>query len=162
VPDLPRIAADGARDCIHQQLDGKAHAGASHSAIRQESGFVGGDAMGAAAIAAKIVWPRQVADGLAGFKRHRERPVGIGAAVDGDLGIERLEPAAFVGIAGEPVVMLARIGTGDEVLPAILDITERSAIFARQPGNAQLFGLEHAFVSEAAADIGRHDPHLPL
>src|SRR5271165_5643284 len=90
MPDFPRIAADRTRDRVHHQLHCKAHARARHSAVWQEAGLVGRDAMGSAAVAAKIVRPRQVAYGLPRLQRNRERPVGIGAAVDGDLGIERL------------------------------------------------------------------------
>ena len=162
VPDLPWIAADRARDGVHQELDGETHARARNAAIGQKAWLVGCHAPGAAAIAAKIVGSRQVADGLAGLERNRKRPVGIGAAVDGDLGIERLEPTPLVGIGREPVMMLARIGARYKVLAAVLDVAERGAVFAREPGNAQLFGLQHAFVAKAAANIGRHHAHLSL
>ena len=162
VAHVPRVAPDLARDRVHHQLHGEADAGARDAAIGEKAGLVGRDAVGAAAIAAEIVRTRQVADRLARLERDRERPVRIGAAVDRDLGIERLEAAARVGIGGEAVVMLARIGARHEVLAPVLDIAERPAEFEREPGDAQFFRLQHAFVAEAAAHVGRDHAHLPL
>ena len=136
VAHFPGIAADRAGDGIDHQLHGEADTGARYAPVRQEAGLVGGDAMRAAAIAAEIVRSRQIADGLPRFQRNRERPIGIGASVDGDLGVERLEPAARVGIGGEAIMMLARICAGHEVLPPVLDVAERVAVFQREPGNA--------------------------
>ncbi len=159
MPHLPRLAADRARDRVDHQFHRKADAGAGDAAIRQEPGLVGRYAMGLAAVAAEIVGPRQIAGRLPRLERDRERPVGIGAAVDGDFGVERQQPAAFVRVRGEPVVMLARVGADHQVLAPILDVTEGPAILERQPRNAQLFGMHDDLVAEAAADIGRDHPH---
>ena len=89
VPHLPRLAADRARDRVDHQFHRKADAGARHAAIGQEAGLVGRDAIRLAAVAAEIVGARQIAGRLPRLERNREWPVGIGAAVDGDLGVER-------------------------------------------------------------------------
>ena len=47
-----------------------------------------------------------------------------------------------------------------QVLATVLDVAERPPEFQREPRDAQLFGLQDDFVAEAAADVGRDDPHL--
>src|SRR5262249_57209542 len=119
--------------------------------------LVGGDAMGLATIAAEVVGAGQVAGGLAGLEAYGVGPHGIGAAVDDDLGVERQQPAAAVGVGGHPVVVLARDRAGDQVLAPVLDVAERPLELEREPGDADFLGLQDAFVAEGAADIGR-DP----
>ena len=109
-PHLHGLAPDRARDGIHGELDREAHAGAGHAAIGREGRLVGRDRVGLAAIAVEVVGPRQVAAGLGRLEAGREGPHRIGADVDGDLGVERQEPAAPVGIGGHVVMMLARVG----------------------------------------------------
>ena len=49
-PHLPGLAPGLARNGVHQQLDGKAHAGAGHAAIRQDGRLVGRYRPGVAAV----------------------------------------------------------------------------------------------------------------
>ena len=162
IPDLPWLAADRAGDGIDHQLHGEADAGSRHAAIRQKAGLVRRHAVGPAAIPAEVVRSRQVAGRLTRLQRDGERPGRVRAAVDRDLRIERQQLAAFVGMGGHSVTVLARIGADHQVLATILDVAERSPEFQRQPRDAQLFRLEDTFVAETAPHVGRDDPHLSL
>ena len=48
------------------------------------------------------------------------------------------------------------------MLAPILDPAKRRLEFQREPRDAQLFGLQHAFVAEGAAHVGRDDAHAAL
>ena len=48
------------------------------------------------------------------------------------------------------------------MLAPVLDPAKRRFECQRQPGDAQLFGLQHAFVAEGAAHVGRDDAHAAL
>jgi hypothetical protein len=58
--------------------------------------------------------------------------------------------------------MFTAVGAGNQMLAAILDPTERRSELPSEPGDAQLFRLQHAFVAEAAADVGRDHAHAAL
>jgi hypothetical protein len=104
---LPRLAADRARERVDHQLHGETNAGPRDAAIGQEAGLVRRHALGPAAVAAEIVRSWKVAGCLSRFQRHGERPCRVCAAVDRDVRIERQQPAAFVGMGGQSVVMLS-------------------------------------------------------
>ena len=67
----------------------------------------------------------------------------------------------LIGIGRDQIVMGAGIGAGDEMLAPVLDPAHRIARRG-EPGDANLLGVQHAFVAEAAADIGRDDAELAL
>src|SRR5215831_8979350 len=118
--------------------------------------------MGAAAVAAEIVRAWQVASRLSWFQRHSERPSRIRAAIDRDVRIERQQPAAFVGMGSQPVLMLSRVSADHQMLAAVLDIAERPPEFQRQPRHAELFRLQDTFVAERSEEIRRDYAHPPL
>jgi hypothetical protein len=159
-PDFPRLAADLARHGVQRQLHREAHAGAGDPSVGYESRLVGGDAAGLAAVAPERIRPRQVADRLAGLEPDRERPHRIGAAIDRDLRVERQQLAAAVGIGGHLIVVLTRVGAGDQVFAAVLQVAERPPVGLCKPRDAKFLLLQDALVAERAADVRRNDPHL--
>ena len=58
--------------------------------------------------------------------------------------------------------MFAAVGAGNQMLATILDPAERRSELPSEPGDAQLFRLQHAFVAEAAAHVGRDHAHAAL
>ena len=157
-----RLAADRAGDGVDGQLDGEAHAGPRHAAVGRKRRLVGGDRPGLAAVGVQRVRAGQIAAGLGGLDARGERPHRIGADIDGDLGVERQQPAALVGVSGDPVVMLAGVGADHQMLAAVLDPAHRVVELQRRPGDEDLFGVQHALVAEAAADVGRDHPDIAL
>ena len=107
--------------------------------------------------AGEIVRAGQVAAGLRRFQARGERPDRVGAGVDQDLGVQPQQAAAPVGVGGQAIVVLARVGAGDEMFAPVLDPAERRLAGQRQPGDADILGLQQALVAEAAADIGWRD-----
>ena len=59
-------------------------------------------------------------------------------------------------------MVLAGVGPRGEVLAPVLDPAQRPAGAHRRPRHRDLLGLEHAFVAEAAAHVGRDHPHVRL
>lgn len=102
-----------------------------------------------------MVRPRQVTAGLRRLQTGGERPDRIGAGVDGHLGIEPKQLAARISVGFDLVVMLTRIGAGNQVFAAILDPAKRRPVGLSQPRHRDFFRLQQALVSKAAADIGR-------
>ena len=160
--DFPGFASDLAGDRVHRQLHGETDAGARHAPVRHEARLVGGHRLGLAAIALERIRPRQVADGLARLQADGERPDRIGAAVDGDPGVQRQQLAATVGVGHHFIMVLARVRARRQVLAAVLDEAERPLEGLGQPGHAQFFLLQHALVAEGAAHVRRHHPHPTL
>ena len=142
--DFPGFASDLAGDRVHRQLHGETDAGARHAPVRHEARLVGGHRLGLAAIALERIRPRQVADGLARLQADGERPDRIGAAVDGDPGVQRQQLAATVGVGHHFIMVLARVRARRQVLAAVLDEAERPLEGLGQPGHAQFFLLQHA------------------
>ena len=58
--------------------------------------------------------------------------------------------------------MVAALRVGLEGLAAIGDPFHRPLQFARRPGHQPFLGIDDLLAAEAAADIGRHYPQLPL
>src|ERR1700728_4929713 len=54
-------------------------------------------------------------------------------------------------------MMLLAVGPRDEVLSAVFYVAEWTLEGQCEPGDANFLRLQHAFVAEAAADIGRDD-----
>ncbi len=161
-PHVAGLAPHRARDGIDGQLHGEADAGARNAAIRNDRRLVGCDREGADTVGRKRIGAGQMPAGHGALETGGERPGRIGARVDGDLGIEPQELAALIGISRDNVVMLATIGAGNQMLAAILDPAERPPEFQREPGDAELLGLQHALVAETAADIRRDDADAAL
>ena len=90
----------------------------------------------------------------------RERIGRIGTGIDNGLAVDAAQRAVAIGIAGDPVMVLAAIGAGDQMLAAVLDPAHRMAAAHRQPAEADFFGEQDALVAEAAADIGRDHADL--
>ena len=59
-------------------------------------------------------------------------------------------------------MMIAGMGAGQQMFVAILDPAHRMVEFQRQRGEDDLFRIQPRLGSEAAADIGRHDPDAAL
>ena len=161
-PHVGRLTPDRARNRVDGELHREAHAGARNAAVRCEAGLVGGDREGLAAVDVEGVRPRQVASRLGGLQAGGERPHRVRAHVHRDLGVDPQESPAFVGEGGEPVMMLAGIGAGGEVLAPVLDPAQRPAGAHRRPRDRDLLGLEHALVAEAAAHVGGDHAHVRL
>ena len=67
-----------------------------------------------------------------------------------------------VGIGGDPVMMVAGMRRGQQMLVAVLDPAHRVVEFQRQRGEDDLLRIEPRLGAEAAADIGRDDPDAAL
>ena len=159
---VDRFASDRARDRIDGELHRKADAGPGDPSIGREWRLVGRHRIGAATVAAEIVGPRQVAAGLRGFQAGGERPDRVGAGVDQHHRVEAEQAATLIGVGGDLVVVLPRVGAGGQMFAAILDPAERFPPRQREPGEQKLFRLHQGFVAESAADIGRDDAQLLL
>src|SRR5581483_5571104 len=102
--------------------------------IGQEAGLVGGHAIGFAAIAFDVIGAGQIAGRLARFERHSEWPIRIGAAVNGDLSVEREQAAAVVGKGLQLIMVLPAVRARDQMLATILNVAERALERQRKPG----------------------------
>ena len=65
-------------------------------------------------------------------------------------------------MGGDDVVVLAAVRVGDELLPAVLDPSDRMIPVHSEPAEHDLLGEQDALVAESAADVGDHDAHLTL
>ncbi len=149
------LAADRVRDRVDHAFHREAHAGARDATERHDRRLVGAHRPGAVAERREVVGARQDAADLRRLQAGRERVDRVGAGVDRGLGVERQQLAVLVGVGGQLVVVLARVGGGDQMLAAILDPAHRAVEMARQPAEADLLGLQQALPAEAAADVGR-------
>ena len=161
-PHLVRLDAGFARDGVEQEFEREAHASPRDPAIRQDRTFVGGDRIGAAAKCGKVIWPGENTGHLRRLEARRERIGRIGSGIDRRLAVDPDQPAVAIGVSRDAVIVLAAVGAGGEMLAPILDPPYRVSAVHCQPAKAHLFRQEDPFVSEAAADIGRDDTHLPL
>ena len=142
---LDRIAADRARDLVDRALDREAGAGAADAAIGAERRLVGRDRVGLHAVVADVVGPGQVARRHVGLLERTVRPHPIGAGIDDDLGVDAEDAPAPVGIGGDPVVVVAGMGGGEQMLVAILDPAHRMIELERQRGDRVSSGESRAF-----------------
>ena len=161
-PHLPGLAADHAGDGVDRKLHGEADAGARHATIRHNGRFVGRYRRGSGAVGVEGIRPGQMSAGHRRLEARREWPHRIGPGIDNDVGLEPENFAARIGMGGDDVAVLAAIGAGDQMLAPVLDPAERPAIGRGEPGDAEFFGLQNAFVAECAADIGSDDANLRL
>ena len=162
LPHLMRFAANLAGDGVDGELGGKAHTGAGNAAVGDERRLVGGHRKGLVTADFEPVGAGQVAAGHRRLDDGGKRPHGIGADVDGDLDVGGQDLALFIGIGRDFVMVLAAVGTGHQMLAAVLYPAHRMPELPGQPGDGQLLGLHDALVAKAATDVGRDDPHLPL
>ena len=161
-PHVRRLATHRPRDRVDGEFHREAHPGACDAAVRREARLVGRDGEGLAAVDVEGVWPRQVAPGLGRFEAGGEWPHRVRTHVHRDFHVDCEEAPALVGEGGHSVVMLAGVGACGEMLAPILDPAQRPAGAHRRPRHRDLLGLEHALVAEAAAHVGRDDPHVRL
>ncbi len=159
-PHLAGLEPGLGRHEVEHQLQCKANTGARHAAVRQDRTFVGGDREGSAAIGRHLVGAGQDARDLRSLEARRERIGRVGAGIHRRLAIDAAQRAVAIGVDRDPVMMLAAIRAGDEVLAAILDPAHGMAAAHRQPGQTNLFGQQDALVTKTAADVGRDDTDL--
>ena len=86
----------------------------------------------------------------------------IGPGIDNDIGLKPDKRAIGFRMKRDRIMMFAGIGGRHQMLTAILDPADRAFDLHRHPGDVDLFGQQHAFIPEPAADIGRDNPHLIL
>jgi len=98
-----------------------------------------------------MIRPGQIASGLRRLETGGERPDRIGAGIDRHFGIEPQQLAPHIGVGLDLVVMLARIGAGDQMLATILGPAKRRLVGPASHATAISSGCKQAFVSEAAA-----------
>ncbi len=67
-----------------------------------------------------------------------EWPHRVSPSVHRHFRVQTQQPSARIGIGGQPVLMLARVRSGDQMLTAILQPAERCFARQRQPGNGKL------------------------
>ena len=155
---LDRVAPDRARDLVNGPLDRKASAGAADPAIGTERRLVGRHGVGPRPIIRDRVRPRQAARRHVGFLVGPLRPHPIGAGIDDDVRLDAEHLALSVGIGGDPVMVVAGMRGGLEMLGAVLDPAHRMVELQRECRQDDLLGVEPRLRPEPAADIGRDDP----
>ena len=159
---LDWIHRELASDRVKQNLEGEAHPGSRDPAVGENRWLVRGDRPGAAAIAIEVVGSGKNARHLRRLKARRERIRRIRARVDVRLAIDREQRPVGGRVAGNHVVVLAAVGICGELLTPVLDPAHGVASVHRDPAEADLLGQQDPLVAEAAADVGRDDPYLPL
>ena len=159
---LDGVRVEGARDAVEEHLQREAHAGARHSAVREDGRLVGRHRPRPAAVAFEDVGARQDARDLRRLQARGKGIRGVRAGVDVRLAVDAEQGAVGCGMGGDDVVVLAAVRVGDELLPAVLDPAHGVIPVHREPAEHDLLGEQDALVAESAADVGDDDAHLTL
>ncbi len=159
-PDFRGIDAELMGGEIEQPLDHEHAVLAAGAAIGRHDRQIGEDGGEGRVIGRHHVGTEQ---GALAVDRHREPVRIIGAAIVQEDVLDA-EDAAVARKRNLGVMDLAALlGGGEKMLEPVLDPFDRAIQPHRDPGQRDLFRIEHHdFRPEAAADKGRDDAHLPF
>ena len=86
----------------------------------------------------------------------------VGADVGHDVGVDGQHAAVGVEAGADDEAVLVALEAGQQALDAVLDPLDRRADRAGGDAHEHLLARDHALLPEAAADVGRDDPHPVL
>ncbi len=158
--DLGPVDPELASGEVHQPLDHEDPVLAAGAAVRRDDRLVGEDRFELARIIGHPVRSHQRALAV---ERHGEAVGIVGAGVVQERVLDPEDAAVARQRDLRVVDLAALLGRGEEVLGTVLDPFDRLLEPEGEPGDQHLLGIEHHDLgAEAAADEGRHEPHLVL